>query len=345
MVSKIKQVIYVDVLFCLNMIISFFLLKTAAGLCRERTETFRVLLGSFMGGAYSLSIFLPEAGTLVNIISRVIFLLAVTVAVFGFHGRKRFFRIFACLSGVSLLLAGAVLGIWLAFRPQGLVIKNGSVYLDIGFITLVLFSAAVYILVLVFMRFFSRSTNDSCDCTADIHLNGKTVTLKGVIDTGNTLTDSFTGRKVSVIDRSAAFILFDSIIAENIFNGELPEGMHLTVSNTVGGEGLLPVFTAEKLTVKTVQGNAEIKNCAVAISSTDSFSDGISILVNAEVLQLLKESGGGEHCDKKTASANKRTDFKKTQQRRVLHKRSADITASAERKQGKRDNAAHRAGR
>ncbi len=313
-------------------------------ICREYTNRWRMLLGSFMGGAYSLCIFLPEIPTAVSVALRGAFLLAVTLGVFGFGYKKRFFRIFACLCAVSFLFAGAVLGIWLVFRPQGLVIRNSGVYLDIGFLPLVLLSAAVYLTVTVFMRFFSRNTKDNCECTVLLHYNGKLLSLKGIIDTGNTLTDSFTGKSISVIDRAAAFLLFDEKTAQSIFNGNLPVGMHLTVSNTVGGEGLLPVFTAEKMRVETQTGIAEITDCALAVSTVESFSKGVSVLVNSDVFSLVKENGGGELNAEKAVTKNKNTLVQKKEKRSLLHKRTADPPGTADTKQGKRNNAQNRAG-
>ena len=306
----IKQVIYVDVLVCLNTIISFFMLGAVRLICRENTKRWRMLPGSFMGGAYSLCIFLPELPTAVSVALRAVFLFAVTLCVFGFGSRKRFFRLFSCLCAVSFLFAGAVLGIWLVFRPQGLVIRNSGLYLDIGFLPLVLFSAAVYLTVTVFMRFFSRTERDSCACTVSLYYNGKILSLKGIIDTGNTLTDSFTGKSISVVDRATAFLLFDEKTAECVFRGKLPEGMHLTVSNTVGGEGLLPVFTAEKMTVKTDSGFAELQGSALAVSKTESFGNGVSVLVNADMLQLIKEKAGGELNAEKAVAENKKAVLK-----------------------------------
>ena len=312
-------------------------------ICRESTKRWRMLPGSFMGGAYSLCIFLPELPTAVSVALRAAFLLAVTLCVFGFGNKKRFFRLFACLCAVSFLFAGAVLGIWLVFKPRGLVIRNSGVYLDIGFLPLVLFSAAIYLTVTVFMRFFSRSTRDNCACTVSVQCNDKTLSLKGIIDTGNTLTDSFTGKSVSIVDRATAFLLFDEKTAECIFTGNLPEGMHLTVSNTVGGEGLLPVFTAEKMRVTTDTGFAEIQNSALAVSKTESFGNGVSVLVNADIFQLIKENVGGELNAEKAVAENKNA-VRKKEKRSLLHKRSADPSCTADASQGKRNNAKNRAG-
>ena len=331
---EIKQVIYVDVLVCLNTIISFFMLGAVRLICRENIKRWRILPGSFMGGVYSLCIFLPELPTAVSIVLRAVFLLAVTLCVFGFGYKKRFFRLFACLCAVSFLFAGAVLGIWLVFKPQGLVIRNSGLYLDIGFLPLVIFSAAMYLAVTAFMRFFSRTARDSCVCSVSINFNGKVLNLKGVIDTGNTLTDSFTGKSISVVDRATAFLLFDEKDAESIFSGGLPAGMHLTVSNTVGGEGLLPVFTADKMSVATDSGVARIQNPAIAVSKTESFGNGVSVLINAEIYQLINENVGGEPDAEKAVAENKNAVCKK-EKRSLLHKRSADSSCTADAGKGK----------
>ena len=340
---EIKQVIYVDVLVCLNTIISFFMLGAVRLICRENPKRWRILAGSFFGGAYSLCVFLPELPTPVSLALRLAFLLAVTLCVFGFGRKKRFFRLFGCLCAVSFLFAGAVLGIWLVFKPQGLVIRNSGLYLDIGFLPLVLFSAAIYLTVTLFMRFFSRTARDSCACSVSLYYNGKVLSLKGIIDTGNTLTDSFTGKSISIVDRATAFLLFDEKTADCVFKGNLPEGMHLTVSSTVGGEGLLPVFTAEKMQVTTDTGCAEIRGCALAVSKTESFGNGVSVLVNADILQLIKEKAGGELNAEKAVAENKAAVYKK-EKRSLLHKRSADPSCTPDTGKGKRDNAKNRAG-
>lgn len=338
-VRKIKQVIYVDVLVCLNTIISFFMLGATRLICRERTKRRRMLVGSFLGGAYSLCIFLPEVGAAVDILSRVLFLLVLTLAVFGYSGRKRFVRAFLTLSAVSFLFAGAVLGIWLVFKPHGLIIRNSGLYLDIGFLPLVLFSAAVYIAVTVFMRFFARNASESCECSVSIAFGGRSVTLGGIIDTGNTLTDSFTGKGVSVLDRAAAFLILDEKAQDKISSEALPEGMHLTVSNTVSGEGLLPVFTADKMTVKTDSGFVELQNPTLAVSKTESFGKSVSVLINADIFQLLNEGTGGELNAEKAVAENKSNLSRKKEKRGLLHKRSADSACAAVTGSGKRSNA------
>lgn len=315
-----------DVLFALNMIISFFLISAAKRLCRQRASTIRVLAGSALGGAYSLAVFLPEVHTAVSIVCRIIFMLLLTAVVFGFNGVKKYFRCFFAVFGVSFVLAGLLMAVWLLFRPQALLIKNGAVYFDIGFLTLVLSAAAVYAAVWLGKHFLTPKANEKAECDVKIQLNSAAVNVKGILDTGNTLTDSFTGKRVSIIDKSTALCLLPFDAAECIagWNFEkLPPYMHLTVSNTVGGEGLLPVFTADSMAVVLNEKELVIKNPAVAVSGSENFGS-FNVLVNSELI-------GVDELDKKTDTKNKAAFSQKEKQSGLLHKRSADSARTVKR--------------
>lgn len=325
--STIKQVVYVDVLFALNMIISFFLISAAKRICRQRINTWRVLFGAVAGGVYSLAIFLPQIHTLLSLACRAVFMLLLTAVVFGFGSIRRFFRCFASLFVVSFVLSGALMAVWVLFKPQALLIKNGSVYFDIGFLSLVLSAAALYAAVWLFKRFISPKSDETAECEVLIKYGERFVKTKGIIDTGNTLMDSFTGKKVSVADKSTALALlpFDAAECVERRNFEkLPPYMHLTVSHTVGGEGLLPVFETDLLKITVKERTVEIKNAAVAVSEVDAFRN-FGILINSQLI-------GEDELDKKTDTKNKTAFSEKEKQVGLLHKRSADSAAASDRR-------------
>lgn len=293
-------------LFALNMIIGFFLISATKRLCRQQASTLRVLAGSALGGGYSLMIFLPEVHTAVNIILRILFMLLLTAVVFGFKSPEKYFRCLLSLLSVSFVLAGVIMAVWLVFKPQALLIKNGAVYFDISFLTLVLSAALLYSVMRICKRFFACKSNEKAECKVKIEFRNAAVNINGIIDTGNTLADSFTGKKVSIIDKTTALSLLSSDAAECIadWNFEkLPQYMHLTVSDTVGGEGLLPVFTADSMLIET-QGNKKIiRNPAVAVSGNESFGS-FSALINSELM-------GADELDTKTYTKNKTAVSKK----------------------------------
>ncbi len=267
-------------------------------------------------------------------------MLAVTAAVFGFGKAKRFIRCFSALFGVSFVLAGATMAVWLLFEPSSLLVRNGAVYFDIGFLSLVLSAAALYAAVWLGKRYLARKSSEKAECAVRIALGSSFVNVKGILDTGNTLTDSFTGKKVSVIDKSTALCLLPFDAEECISRWDfekLPKYMHLTVSNTVGGEGLLPVFTADSMAVVLNEKEYTVKNAAVAVSGSETFGS-FGMLINSELI-------GEDELDKKTYSTHKAVPFKTEKQSGLLHKRSADLAGTAQRRGRKADNAAHRARR
>lgn len=343
--AYLKQVIYVDVLVALNIIVSFLLIKSVCCLIREKPSAWRVLSGSLLGGVYSLCIFLPPMNTAVVLLARLLFLCVVSFVVFGFGYWRRFFRCLALLCAVTLVFAGLVIGVWLVFRPQSLLVRNGSVYLDVSFITLVLAGTAVYILAGLFGKFLSHRHRDDIMADITITYKGKTIRARGIIDTGNNLTDTFTGKAVNVIDQSLALELLPAEYAAAAISpmrGAMPQGMHLIVSDTVGGTVLMSAFSVDRIEVNICDGFAVIEGAAVAVSSQTEFGPGCSVLLNADLANNIK---GGREYGKKTGHANKRAALKAEGQRGSLHKRPSDASASVDSSAGEGGYAADRARR
>ena len=333
----LKQVIYVDVLFALNMLVSFLLIKAAGSLCREKPHTLRVLAGSLLGGVYSLGIFLPSLHTAFVLVLRIVFLALVSLCVFGFGSVKRFLRCYGILCGVTLGFAGLITAVWLLLKPQGMAVRNGSVYFDISFLALVLGGTAFYIAAWIFGKIFAKTHREQMRVRVNITYKGKTVTADGLIDTGNTLKDSFSGKSVSVIDRNLALRLLPLECAAATFSpvgSELPQGMHLTVSSTVGGDSLMCVFNAESIEIISEHGNAKIENAAVAVGAVTSFGSGCSVLLNADTVNYFT---GGREYDKKNQRVVKKAEGKIRSKGSLLHKRSRDLACSVDGTAGEGD--------
>lgn len=317
-------------LFALNMIISFLLIKAAGSLCREKPHTLRVLAGSLLGGVYSLSIFLPSLHTVFVLFLRIVFLILVNFCVFGFGSVRHFLRCFGSLCGVTFGFAGLITAVWFLLKPQGLAVRNGSVYFDISFLALVLGGAAFYVAARIFGKVFEKHHREQMQVKVIITYKGKSVTANGLIDTGNTLKDSFSGKSVSVIDRSLALELLPLDCAAATFSPvgtELPQGMHLTVSDTVSGTSLMCVFTAESIDILSDYGNAEIKDAAVAVGALTSFGSGCSVLLNADTADYIT---GGREYDKNNQRVDKKAKRKIQAKGSILHKRPRDLACTVD---------------
>lgn len=337
-----KQVVYVDVLVALNIIISFFLIRSVSAITREKPKSLRVLAGSAMGGAYSLVIFLPEMHIVLSIAARMAFLFAVTAAVFGFFGVRRFFRCYVLLCTFTVLCAGAAVAACLLFFPGAAVLRNGSFYIDISFVQLVCVCAAVYIVALIFGRFLSKRSSEEINVRLKITYKGKTVSASGIIDTGNTLNDSFTGEPVSVISQNLALGLLPdeyAVAAVSPLSENLPEGMHLIVSDTVGASALMCAFAADSMTVTAADRHTIVAKPMLAVSCAQSFSGDKNVLVNAA---FINDIMGGRDSENKTRSIDNENKAKAEKARRLLHKRPGNVACTPDVSSGKRGDATHR---
>lgn len=317
-------------LFALNMIISFLLIKAAGSLCREKPKTLRVLAGSMLGGVYSLSIFLPDLQIVLVLFLRIVFLALVSLCVFGFGSVKRFLRCFGSLCGVTLGFAGLITAVLFLLKPQWLAVRNGAVYFDVSFLALVLGGTAFYIAARIYGKIFGKTHREQMHVRVNITYKGKTVAADGLIDTGNTLKDSFSGKSVSVIDRELALRLLPLEYAAATFSPvgtELPQGMHLTVSDTVGGTSLMCVFNADNIEIISEHGNVKIENAAVAVGAVTSFGSGYSVLLNADTADYIT---GGREYDKKNQRMDKKAEGKIRSKGCLLHKRSRNLACSAD---------------
>ena len=75
-----SQVVYVDVLFTLNLFVNYLLLLSGACLLREKAKRWRLLLGAALGAVYSLIIFAPELPNFLSILIKVIFCVTIVLA-------------------------------------------------------------------------------------------------------------------------------------------------------------------------------------------------------------------------------------------------------------------------
>ena len=168
-------------------------------------------------------------------------------------GRKMVYAL--CLLYAAGFLAGGIMGYlsqygdWMEVGSLFFALAAGSYYLASG--VLWLLSAAL--------------GHGKYRCRAEIFWKERKVALTALIDTGNSLTDPFTGEPVSILERTAA---------DELFCGQMPEQMRYIPYRSVGRkEGVLPAVRLEKLCIYE-RGPRWIEAPLVGISEDAVSSDG-----------------------------------------------------------------------
>ena len=269
-------VVYIDVLFLLNLVVDYLLLLASARIAGERIVRGRIVLAALVGAFYAAAIFLPKLDWLARPICKLS--LAVLMVLIAFGSSRRLLRLLLVFAGTSAALGGVVLALQLV-GAGGLTLENGVLYtgfdLRILLVTVILCYA---VLSAVFERAALHGGARRDLRQGSITIEGHTVFLVVLIDTGNTLRDPIHNCPVMVVDERILKEILPECAdaADPVASMERMHavGIHgryrLLPYKAVGvAHGMLLAVQADKAVV----GKQEYKGLLVALSPTP-VSDG-----------------------------------------------------------------------
>lgn len=236
------QTIYIDVLIILNIYVNYFLLRITARLTHSPLSTGKCVISAVYGSLYSLLILAPQLNTYLNIIIKFFAAVTIVIMAFGFHGKKRFLINTSAFFSANFILAGTVYAVYSWLKPEFVHFNNSYFYIDFSLLLLVLTTAVMYFMVYIAEIFLDR-TPDGTDCySVIIKYRDRIITLDGLADTGNSLTDFFSGSPVIVCDKRKFSDITD--------NGSPPKGFRLLPCSTISDSGFIAVFRPDEILIK-----------------------------------------------------------------------------------------------
>lgn len=189
-------VVYIDLLFLLNLAANYLLLLGAGRLAGAQLHRWRIAAGAALGGGYAAILFLPGWGWLAAWPCRICAGVLMVLAAYGAGGRLG--RVCVLFFAVSAAMAGGVLGLQL-LGSTSLTLQGGVLYSHTDLrLLLVLFAACYAALCLFFRRLGARGGRELAQ--VELKLLGRSFTLKTLLDSGHTLTEPATNRPVLVAD-------------------------------------------------------------------------------------------------------------------------------------------------
>ena len=288
-------VIYADVLFILNVYITYALLMLTAMFLGISPKRIRLLLASIIGGASSFLIFAEGLNAIVSGAIRLILCIIFCFISFSFKGTRQCLRQVATFLGVNFLFAGLMFDIWYFVSPTAVYYNTGVVYFDIDMLSLVTVTAVCYFAIKVFgaISQLRRPENVLYDVT--LHILGDEFILKGFLDTGNNLKDPFTSADVIVVSRSALEKYFPKEKSLNEIIGESPLKIRYLPCNTVSGNKLLPVFKAEKARIRGISADFFVEGVMVAVSDENIRNGDFQALLPMDIFQNNYSDRGADY--------------------------------------------------
>ena len=186
-------VVYIDLLFLLNLIANYLLLVAAGRMAGSPLSRWRIGLGAAAGALYAALVFLPGLAWLARWPCKLA--AGVLIALIAYGGERYLLRVTVLFFGASAALAGAVLGLEL-LGSTSLTLENGVLYTPLDIRLLLLLFVACYFVLSLFFRRVGRHGGERV--RLEIALDGGCAALTALQDTGHTLTDPADNRPVVV---------------------------------------------------------------------------------------------------------------------------------------------------
>ena len=256
--------VYADILILTNFIVDYFLLAATAKITKQKPPLWRSFSAAFLAALSTLIIFLPQQNPILEAAARFAICLAVCLMAFGYKGIRRLFSVSLVFFAVTFCYAGSMMALWYICKPPGMAIRNSVVYFDISPVFLIAFSVAGFFISTVFSYLFARRHKRAEPCFVTLDFCGKKADFNAIIDSGNSLSDPFSGGAVIVVDGKKCRRVFGDIDPRTY-----PQKYRAVPCSTVSGNRLLDGFRCDGGKIITENRTIPLHNPVMAIAKTE----------------------------------------------------------------------------
>lgn len=267
--------VYLDILLFVNMAADAAILWGSAVFLRTTVKPLRFFGALILSCAYGFAVVLPQLGFMLNICIRLAVSALIAGVAFGFYPLRGFLKKWFVFLLVSVTYVAVLLLVQNLFGlHNSLYIRNGAVYFNIPVRYILLGVAGLCIIQLIAGRITDKKAPAGHLCDCRVFLDGKSVSFKGLIDTGNFLREGISGLPVVLVDVSALQGIVPMDRAGRILHGEgspMYTRYRLVPFHGAGeAGGLLDAFKPDRF----VAGGREYR-VIVAVSKKSVDSNGV----------------------------------------------------------------------
>lgn len=275
--------VYLDEVFAVNLCMDWLILWATGTLAQSGAKRWRLGMAAFLGALYSIVIFLPWGVYLAILPAKILCSLLMIVVAFPFVSWRNYLKNVIYLYLISFVLGGASLGVMYLFGQQFVETWNGIALVQIDF---QFFWLAVAVSLVLAATFFLRQhlrrdlSAAPCIVTAQILMAEKQVSLRLLVDTGNSLVDPLTAQPVIVAEQEHLLPLFSPLFAQQLAQtasgsaqlllaaqqSEMPGRWRLIPYRAVGQQGMLLGFRPDWVILQHGKEYRRYSNVIVALS-------------------------------------------------------------------------------
>lgn len=283
------MIIYVDVLIFTNFIIDLLLLLLCSKLTSRSFTKKRLILASFLLSLFSLIIFIPRLNAFAWIFLSVIPSIIGVLVCFKYKTFSLFLLDIFVLFSVSFCFAGLILGLNILLPNDKISVNNGVVYFDISPLVLITSAFCFYIIILFYRKLKAKTLVNSKKVNLELNFKGVNVSVKALVDSGNSLFDMLSDSEIIIIDLNTACLLFSSAEAYFLVENLMPlktennERFRVIPVKTISGSAVLPSLKIDSAIIITNSEKNEIKK-PLAVIMKDGFNGDYSAIISDRLI-------------------------------------------------------------
>lgn len=270
----------------LNTVVNYFILLLSSSISKTEFKTIRIILGAFLGGIFSLYIFLPQQNIFLELILRIVMCCTITVTTFKCNSLKKLIRCTFSVLTASFIYAGAMIALWILIKPKGMVINNSVVYLNISPLFLILFFILFFFVFSFIKSVTKRQGSDASSCSLKIFIDERAIVITAILDTGNSVKDLFGNSQIIFVGRET----FEKLLEKNydLRSDKYKKRYRIVPCITVGGEHMLDGIRCDKAELYIKNDKIICYDPILVVSENKKICDEYQAILNPEILLLAE---------------------------------------------------------
>lgn len=258
--------LYIDLFFLVNFMMDYILLQLLRKMLACSAAHMRVILGAAAGAAATCVIvavpipFMPVKLVLFHCIVNTIMLKSGLRIEWG----RPFLKAF-----LFLYIGGFLLGGIIGFLRQ--YVRIGSMFFVLALLGYLL-ATGIWSLMEALIRY------NRTHCAVMLYSEGRSCRVKALVDTGNRLRDSRTGKPVSIIEpKTAKKLGFSEVLCES-------KNLRYISYHSIGNaKGVLPLFEIDRMCLAEGRDTVEVRRPLLAVGGEEMDLDGYSMILNPDI--------------------------------------------------------------
>ena len=260
------RIIYADILLAINLAVDYLLLFATARIAGLRFERLKGLFGAAIGAVYSLVI-LFDFSRAVFAVTKLMISAVMLIIAFGKRKAGDFFRLVLIFYICGFIFSGFMMLINSFAKTDSFFVKGGVIYFEFSAMEIVVSGTAAFFVTEILRRLFRHAEPEGI-CMVKISYGEKSIVLKGFTDTGNSLSEPFSGSPVAVASADSIEKLLPKDMFSEMKKEEVSTDPRIksVFCSTVSGTVLISAFRPEKFFIENEKGRFVAEDILVAAS-------------------------------------------------------------------------------